>query len=498
MSLSTLLEAAKYLEMQEQQQKATQESTLTTATIRPVASVNGGSAHLQNGTTGTAQTITVQLGKIINTTTPQTSVANIQNSQTQPTQTVVISSNNISSTFLQGVQGPISFATATPITSTPQTTPQNGTSPNGISQTKKEQDGHISSTTLLPNQRPPRVLNNSFDIINPLVIDESNPAEQKKIKQPPMVFRSGTREVHNKLEKHRRAHLKECFDFLKKQLPANGDEKKTSNLNILHSSLKYIQILKRRERECDHEMERLAREKINNQQRLAILKKEISSHFDNVDFSKILPEIPPNTTSLTQSCNATVQCGGIHVTNNPHSNSASTVINNAASANIITNVGTESTRTEPVTTSVSIGEIGNVNGGTVVSSNTVISQSNTVITNGENKISIPILSKTLPIVTTQAPGVTSIKEVTQPIQTTGISVLPMPYPVNQGLVVQKVAIVPHKGITDLTPIVSTHFITTPQQLNGINGQLNGKVVPITQYLVKPVVVVSTASPRPGS
>lgn len=50
-----------------------------------------------------------------------------------------------------------------------------------------------------------RVINNSFDIINPLVIDESG--EQKR-KQPPLVFRAGTREVHNKLEKHRRAHLK--------------------------------------------------------------------------------------------------------------------------------------------------------------------------------------------------------------------------------------------------------------------------------------------------
>lgn len=48
----------------------------------------------------------------------------------------------------------------------------------------------------------------------------------------------GTREVHNKLEKCRRAHLKECFDILKKQLPASGDEKKTSNLSILHSALK--------------------------------------------------------------------------------------------------------------------------------------------------------------------------------------------------------------------------------------------------------------------
>lgn len=75
------------------------------------------------------------------------------------------------------------------------------------------------------------------------------------------------------------------------------------------------------------------------------------------------------------------------------------------------------------------------------------------------------------------------------MQTTALSVLPMTYPVNQGLVLQKVAIVP-KGLDGLAPLVSTHFITAPQQING-------KVVPLAQYLVKPVVVVSTASPRPS-
>ncbi|KAF5292648.1 hypothetical protein FQR65_LT11200 [Abscondita terminalis] len=132
-----------------------------------------------------------------------------------------------------------------------------------------------------------RIIQNSFDIINPLVIDEGG---EHKRKQPPLVFRSGTREVHNKLEKHRRAHLKECFDFLKKQLPAQADEKKTSNLSILHSALRYIQSLKRKERELEHEMERLAREKITAQQRLAVLKKEIVVQCDNVDLNVLLPE----------------------------------------------------------------------------------------------------------------------------------------------------------------------------------------------------------------
>lgn len=42
-------------------------------------------------------------------------------------------------------------------------------------------------------------------------------------------------------------------------------------------------------------MEKLAREKINAQQRLAQLKKEISSQYDNIDFAKILPDVPPSS-----------------------------------------------------------------------------------------------------------------------------------------------------------------------------------------------------------
>lgn len=86
---------------------------------------------------------------------------------------------------------------------------------------------------------------------------------------------AGTREVHNKLEKNRRAHLKECFDYLKKQIPTLED-KRTSNLGILRGSLRYIQALRRKEKEYELEMQRLAREKICLQERLASLKIELS------------------------------------------------------------------------------------------------------------------------------------------------------------------------------------------------------------------------------
>uniref|UniRef100_A0A1Q3FJM4 Max-binding protein MNT n=2 Tax=Culex tarsalis TaxID=7177 RepID=A0A1Q3FJM4_CULTA len=110
----------------------------------------------------------------------------------------------------------------------------------------------------------------------------------------------GTREVHNKLEKNRRAHLKECFEQLKKQLTLQPDEKKTSNLSILHAAIRHIQVLKRKEREYEHEMERLAKEKISSQNRILVLKRELSQWGD-VDFSRLAPDTDAIPTSTTTS-----------------------------------------------------------------------------------------------------------------------------------------------------------------------------------------------------
>lgn len=58
-------------------------------------------------------------------------------------------------------------------------------------------------------------------------------------------MRSGTRESHNKLEKNRRAQMKNCFEQLKKELPKGQEEKKTSNLSILSNALNYITVSSR-------------------------------------------------------------------------------------------------------------------------------------------------------------------------------------------------------------------------------------------------------------
>ncbi|XP_044763104.1 max-binding protein MNT [Coccinella septempunctata] len=383
MSLDTLLEAAKYLELQEMMEKQSKAALSTTATV--VTTANGLVAHpvLQK---------------------PITNIAPLNQ------QTLVITSH------LPGAAQSVIHA------------PASSTETTNLLDKKAE------------TMNRTRFIHNSFDIINPLYIDEkSNVAKRKP---PPLVFRAGTREVHNKLEKHRRAHLKECFDILKKQLPASPDEKKTSNLNILHSAIRYIHILRKKERDLEQEMERLAREKISWQTKLALLKKDLSSHYENIDFNRLLAEVVPTAPEG----------------NRRDSETESSVVD----------MKDEDSRTELVEEQHPHHSL--------------------LTTNGVKKLSLPILpSKSQgPVSST----VTSLKEVQQPVQT-ALSVVPVGYPLNQGLVLQKLAIVP-KGITDLTPLVPT-FIT--QQ------QLNGKVVPLVnaQYVVGkcPLVVVSTANPRPS-
>lgn len=69
-------------------------------------------------------------------------------------------------------------------------------------------------------------------------------------------------------------------------------------------------------------MERLAREKISLQQRLAVLKKEISSHYDNIDFSKILPDIASSAQASITSSDVIINTRAEAI-NVKHSNSSS-------------------------------------------------------------------------------------------------------------------------------------------------------------------------------
>ncbi|CAF4622754.1 unnamed protein product, partial [Rotaria socialis] len=90
------------------------------------------------------------------------------------------------------------------------------------------------------------------------------------------------REIHNKLEKHRRAHLKDCFDTLKAEVPCQRDRKIT-NLQVLNMAIKYIQALTRKEREYEQEIAMLTSNNIELQRRLGAVKTELNSEGHNVD-----------------------------------------------------------------------------------------------------------------------------------------------------------------------------------------------------------------------
>ncbi|WAR01547.1 MNT-like protein [Mya arenaria] len=99
----------------------------------------------------------------------------------------------------------------------------------------------------------------------------------------------------------RRAHLKECFDFLKKNVPSL-EEKRTSNLGILRCSLRYIQLnprscddnnvvlfqnLKRKEREFEVELHKFVHQKIVLQEHLSNLKVDLQQMDIDVDINAL-------------------------------------------------------------------------------------------------------------------------------------------------------------------------------------------------------------------
>lgn len=299
-------------------------------------------------------------------------------------------------------------------------------------------NNHSGNTASIPVHG---IINNSFDIINPLVFDDQGGARRK---QPPLVFRSGTREVHNKLEKYRRAHLKECFDVLKQQLPAT-DEKKTSNLSILHSALRHIKALQKSEHECEQERERLENERLLQQQRLINLKREFAAAYgDNIDLTKLL--------------------------------------DNAVDPDLINNKSV-------------------LNGNIVVKSEDIIA-SNNIITQRSTATSTPPATS---LATLAISGTPSLKHDARTVTINGLkeglgstTYVPMTYPVTGApLLLQKVTLVPKTPISYTAQ--PTNGNSAPQLVPTQQAQVVNKVLPLVtnataaKYVIKPVVVVSTPS-----
>jgi len=118
---------------------------------------------------------------------------------------------------------------------------------------------------------------NSLTSTNKASREKSETVAKEEIKRTS----SSTREVHNRLEKNRRAHLKMCFDELAAE--CDLDPKKASNLTVIRSAYKYIMSLRRKERENEKNLANLVQEKIRRQNLLEELKREFPGYKSESD-----------------------------------------------------------------------------------------------------------------------------------------------------------------------------------------------------------------------
>ncbi|XP_038549973.1 max-binding protein MNT isoform X1 [Micropterus salmoides] len=314
MSIETLLEAAKFLELQaQQQQKAREDELKEKQRLEQVAEQRHSDVNYNS---------TIHINNVSKAEERHTECrpAPIQPSLPPPSMPItvipipVVTPNPTGSPTLPvtTLSSPAAALPAAALPRSPQPTPDHPTSvlstnhkqliqnhhnhPQLIAQTNdaklqqlvQRYPGSIVSPpqqhVLLPQSGP--VLQQT-PLQNGPISRGSPPDDGRHLDSKKRPGGAGTREVHNKLEKNRRAHLKECFETLKKNIP-NIDEKKTSNLSVLRSALRYIQTLKRKEKEYEHDMERLAREKIATQQRLSELKNELSQWMDVIEIDRVL------------------------------------------------------------------------------------------------------------------------------------------------------------------------------------------------------------------
>nr|XP_020646278.1 max dimerization protein 3 isoform X1 [Pogona vitticeps] len=87
---------------------------------------------------------------------------------------------------------------------------------------------------------------------------------------------SSQQSVHNELEKHRRAQLRQCLEQLKQQIPISTDQAHYTTLNLLHQARLHMKKLEEQEKRARRLKERLRCEQQNLRQRL----EELLAHFN--------------------------------------------------------------------------------------------------------------------------------------------------------------------------------------------------------------------------
>ncbi|XP_072846052.2 max dimerization protein 3 isoform X4 [Pogona vitticeps] len=104
----------------------------------------------------------------------------------------------------------------------------------------------------------------------------SQSQRRRRPRHPPRKDLKDLRSVHNELEKHRRAQLRQCLEQLKQQIPISTDQAHYTTLNLLHQARLHMKKLEEQEKRARRLKERLRCEQQNLRQRL----EELLAHFN--------------------------------------------------------------------------------------------------------------------------------------------------------------------------------------------------------------------------
>ncbi|XP_061473592.1 max dimerization protein 3 [Rhineura floridana] len=96
----------------------------------------------------------------------------------------------------------------------------------------------------------------------------SQDALQSRKRSKPRKALQSLRTVHNELEKHRRAQLRQCLDQLKQLVPMNTERSRYTTLSLLHRARVHIKKLEEQEQRAQQLKERLRCKQQNLHQRL--------------------------------------------------------------------------------------------------------------------------------------------------------------------------------------------------------------------------------------
>ncbi|XP_060096151.1 max dimerization protein 3 isoform X2 [Heteronotia binoei] len=114
---------------------------------------------------------------------------------------------------------------------------------------------------------------------------------QKRLK--PRKALKNVRSLHNELEKHRRAQLRQCLEQLKQQVPLTSEHSRSTTLSLLHQARLHIKKLEEQEQKAQQLKERLQCEQQILHQRLQVLLGHSSAErlrVDSLDSSQLSSE----------------------------------------------------------------------------------------------------------------------------------------------------------------------------------------------------------------